>query len=475
MADFGGPSFSLGLDLDFDYHPNATCADEAIPEWAPNSSDDEDGVNIDTLNPDQEDANPPPSLKRLKRGPATQLPAAVSRESVQRSNLDDEIEDFSSEEEQIRGERGCGQTRSACSSSKYNLRGQGVLTTRSTSKSNPHKSIPASNASNTGSLDSSRIKGIFPNITISPLRKIQFLDSDSDEPSMSNTEASDVRNIGVSSKGKECKLTQPITKNRSLRATSEAENARSDLAQNKNINFVTPALDQFCEEYFTSMKGKRQDLGKKMEVGAGTSNSLVSEYFRAEGCFQNTEVLDNRNYHWNLPNPAPPAYRYFNHSDPRVRELIRNRLPNFSPIGVVNNRENQYSEASVIDYTSQFGNKDTSVQICKFGNDGKEASSGRKKQNARKTTVKKDSPGSVGWVNPKSCDSVPKDAGRRRVHASDSSRGHWYTDSGGKKVYVNKKGQELTGRAAYRLYKKENDGFKKTRKKSAPKKKPKNR
>ncbi|KAG9454050.1 hypothetical protein H6P81_006954 [Aristolochia fimbriata] len=460
MTEFDGPSFSLGIDLGFDSQPNDARADEDVPQWAPNSSDDDEDVNLENLVTDQGDEDPRPALKRVKRGPSAPLPGVVSTESVQQSNVDDEIEVFSSEEDDIRGEPECKQIRSACSSSKATLRGQGVLTT--TSKSSFHKNIPSSNTSSTTNLDSTGIKGIFPKLTISPLRRFQLLDSDSDDPSMDNTEAG------------ECRLTQSTTKNRSSRAASQNVNARSDLAQNGKNSFATPALDEFCEEYFASMKGKGKDLAEKIDAGAVGSGSLVSEHCMAKGGFQSYEVLDKGNCHQGLSNAAP-AYRFFNHGDPRVRELVRNRLPNFSPVGFVGHRENHYPDASVIDYASQFGKTDTPVGILKSGNGGNEASSGRKKQNARKTNVKEGSPGSVGWVNPKSCVSVPKDAGKRRVHASESSHGHWYTGSGGMKVYVSKNGQELTGRAAYASYRKEKGGFKKSRKKPSPKKKPKKR
>lgn len=48
---------------------------------------------------------------------------------------------------------------------------------------------------------------------------------------------------------------------------------------------------------------------------------------------------------------------------------------------------------------------------------------------------------SADWVEPKSCSSLPKDAGKRRVQASGQSAGHWYTSPEGRKVcecfYVN--------------------------------------
>ncbi|GLT59384.1 hypothetical protein SLA2020_322050 [Shorea laevis] len=62
---------------------------------------------------------------------------------------------------------------------------------------------------------------------------------------------------------------------------------------------------------------------------------------------------------------------------------------------------------------------------------------------------------SEGWVDPKSSAAVPKNAGKRRVHANGQSAGHWYTSPEGRKVYVTKTGQELTGQIAYRHYRKE--------------------
>lgn len=66
---------------------------------------------------------------------------------------------------------------------------------------------------------------------------------------------------------------------------------------------------------------------------------------------------------------------------------------------------------------------------------------------------------SQGFINRK-CKTekgVPKDADKRRVQADcqAADAGHWFTISDGKRVYVGKNGQELTGRAAYTLFKKE--------------------
>lgn len=41
---------------------------------------------------------------------------------------------------------------------------------------------------------------------------------------------------------------------------------------------------------------------------------------------------------------------------------------------------------------------------------------------------------SEGWVEPRSCTSLPKDAGKRRVQASGQSAGHWFTSPEGRKA-----------------------------------------
>ncbi|KAK1580806.1 hypothetical protein Q3G72_000307 [Acer saccharum] len=130
--------------------------------------------------------------------------------------------------------------------------------------------------------------------------------------------------------------------------------------------------------------------------------------------------------------------------------------------GVVPDRGNQQPSASDIDYMSQFSNGGASNQ-----------KGTQKANNNRSTTRGRNSRASGGWVDPKSSATIAKDAGKRRVHASGGqSAGHWYTSPEGRKVYLSKNGQELTGQIAYRQYRKENGaGFRKSKKKTNSRKK----
>lgn len=70
---------------------------------------------------------------------------------------------------------------------------------------------------------------------------------------------------------------------------------------------------------------------------------------------------------------------------------------------------------------------------------GKSSRKKATKRNSTKNSVSKSKNetnklNSSDWVEPKSCASMPKDAGKRRVQASGQSAGHWYTGSDGRKV-----------------------------------------
>ncbi|GJT35186.1 hypothetical protein Tco_0925605 [Tanacetum coccineum] len=161
------------------------------------------------------------------------------------------------------------------------------------------------------------------------------------------------------------------------------------------------------------------------------------------------------------------AHRYFFHDDRRIQELVRIRLPNFSPLDDVSNSDLEQPTTSNIDYMGQFS--------C--GESLKQASrniKGKKSSNSRKTSRKLENEDtSEGWVNPKAAvlKVTTKGATKRTGHSLQTS-GHWITGSDGKKVYVGRRGQELTGRGAYMQYKKECGlGFKKAKKPFATKKK----
>lgn len=108
MADYEPPSFSLGFDLGFDSELQTAAADHSTPAPAPDPSlgsdalkpvdvDEEIGPQITGSDPDL-GPRPVRPLKRLKRGLGLKWePATPFR------NIDDEIEEFSSPEDIIRG------------------------------------------------------------------------------------------------------------------------------------------------------------------------------------------------------------------------------------------------------------------------------------------------------------------------------------------------------------------------------------
>ncbi|CAJ1971394.1 unnamed protein product [Sphenostylis stenocarpa] len=290
--------------------------------------------------------------------------------------------------------------------------------------------------------------------------------------------------------------------------TSFDENRNEDLWRDflpvKNVSVPTPAFNELCEEYFRSDNCK--------EVRGNVYESHSENYPGVSSSCQRNQQQ------WESVDPVHPAHSYFFHEDPRIQQLVRSRLRNFNPLGT-RNRVNQQPDASHIDYMGQFGNgrasnmqgvqngcinsstrgKNKSSNLIVEGSfntsggwvDPKNVSpfshgqSSRKKATKRNNTKNSVSKGkskanksnpanqscaSGDWVEPKSCTSLPKDAGKRRVQASGQSAGHWYTSPEGRKVYVNKNGKELTGRDAYRLYRKESGaGSKRSKKKTVSK------
>ncbi|CAH2079572.1 unnamed protein product [Thlaspi arvense] len=218
----------------------------------------------------------------------------------------------------------------------------------------------------------------------------------------------------------------------------------------------TPALDDVCQDYFSSMKTSTSSstAQKQSSDVASSSNS---------GLFQQTgQFLD-------LSQPSPPSHRFFLHSDPRIQSLARKRLPYFFPLGIFNDRESRREECR-IDYMwgidiclqchcrNQFGSKESSKTI-----------------DSSSKSCRRGQPKSKGQESTKARSAVPRDVGKIRVSANSGSAGHWFTSSEGRKVYISKSGQEFSGQSAYRCFKKETGGgFKKSKKKRQPKKKAKN-
>ncbi|XP_076954601.1 uncharacterized protein LOC143629132 [Bidens hawaiensis] len=164
----------------------------------------------------------------------------------------------------------------------------------------------------------------------------------------------------------------------------------------------------------------------------------------------------------------PNSYRYFFHDDPRIQELVRSRLSNYSPLVNMFNADHDQPNPSHIDYMGQFRLGESSKQAARSTIDKKSSTS---RKNSRKLETE-ETP--QGWVNPKACvdKATTKGAVKRKGHKARLTAGHWLTGPEGKKVYVGKSGRELTGRVAYLQYKKESAlGFKKVKRKSGTKKK----
>ncbi|XP_043690993.1 uncharacterized protein LOC122641763 [Telopea speciosissima] len=478
MDDFEAPSFSLGIDLDYDSELRAVPKEESICKQATESSTnvsfqvlgEDDGFQVQPLDLGLHTKDPPPVLKRLKRGPATRSPAVSKRQLVQPSlDVDDDnIEELSSQEEPLRGETvGCSaiQNRSVSNSSKSQFHGRRVLTGQSISKNKVGKFTPASNASTSANLEAGDSKLMFPKLTLSPLRRFQLLDSDSDEPSTSEDLCHDAGKNDAAAKERHCNPDQYMPGNQTKKPNASAsmfttEDLWKDFIPKKNLSIPTPALDEFCDEYFRPVKDKNI---AQMEKGLSVSSS--------EGCYQKSSISENVKHCGNLPSPLPPACRYFYHEDPRIQKLVRERLPNFFPLSDVNDRGHQQFDVSIIDYRSQFAHT-VCQQIDGAGNKSLDGGSKRGKRKVKNSNAKEVSQPSGEWVNPKSSACIPKNAGKRRVHAAGHSASRWYTGQDGKRVYVSKRGQELTGRVAFMHYKKESGkGFKRSKKRATAKKK----
>ncbi|KAM7498877.1 hypothetical protein LguiA_023291 [Lonicera macranthoides] len=467
MADFAPPTFSLGLDFDLDSEPQTTTLreEDPSPKSSPQSSTFptlptiQDFVDDDfesrSMALDPEASEQPRTLKRLRRGSTNEPPSVAQKleESVDLwGNVDDDIEEFSSQEDAHRANEPLPmQSHSVCSISKFPLRGHGVVTTQLARKKKPDSNAPSSS-----NLETTSSKLTFPKLTVSPLRRFQLIDSDSDDPSISEGTNRAANKAGSSLKGTEFNPQQNVSsteqwKTKASVSKSQTEDLWSDFSL-KNFHIPTPAFDEFCEEHSKSVQNKND----------GHNNT--------KGCYQSSNISKIYEQQINLGDPLPPAHCYFFHDDPRIQELVRSRLPNFFPLSTVNNGGYKGPSASVIDYMGQFSKGEGSKRASRKSN--YETSTSRSRRSSKKSNAEVLSQGSRSWVNPRCSAGIPKDAGQRRVHAVGQSAGHWYTGPNGKRVYLTKDGQELTGQIAYRRYKKESGGgFKRSKKKATGKKK----
>ncbi|XP_031481592.1 uncharacterized protein LOC116251445 isoform X1 [Nymphaea colorata] len=466
MEDFEPPSFSLGFDaLDEDQHRDETPTRQV---GAPEPSFD---LLLEDEGQEEEDP-PPPVLKRLKRGPSSPpRPRSAPDDPVSEvlSDADDEIENFSklsSPEDRCKAQK-----ISVCSSSKISLRSQSVLTSQSTGGSSVKRSSAVPKTSILSKSSATTTKSMLSSAFNSPLRRIQLLDSDSDEPSPSKDTCRIGHRAEASVGNPKSSQSDMLPKTSGVTASSKSnplETFWKDFNEKQPISLATPALDEFCQEHFSSTKGKEVVHSEKIHADAGSTRSRFSGKFGGAGisCSQKKKTRDKEERFGDLCNGIPPACRYFYHHDPRIRNLVSGRLANFRPLGYENNGTNDLAGERVIDYMSQFGQKETPVKVTK----ARGCSNRRSSSDSKKSSKAIDPLGTTGWVNPKSSATVPRDAGKRRVQAVGSA-GHWYTGQDGRKVYVSKSGQELTGRVAYSNYRKESGkGFKKRKKPAAKKK-----
>lgn len=453
--DFDPPSFSLGIDLDLQSESQTAPPPDPVPHPAKRPST---ASNLRTIEEDDDDdfaspvrvSAPPRVLKRLRLGPKAQSPPPPPPECPKvehvdrRCNVDDEIEGFSSDEDCPRG--GSLPSNSVCSSSKPSLHGKKVVTSESGIRFNTRKGNEVPSASASINVETRGSNVIFPKLTVSPLRRFQLIDSDSDDPSTMEDKREEMPSAISSEDIKSDYCKQAVIGNHGIK-TSVGTHQIKDLWKNfcpeKSNRIPTPAFDEFCEEYFTGLK----------------DTSMPKLGHKDTGCGRKTDETS-----------VPPAHCYFFHNDSRIQKLVRERLPHFFPLEVGNNQEYKQQNVSVIDYMGQFGGDQNPGQTSRRKN--VEKSSTRSKKNTKNSQVDSISEESGQWVTPKSSAGLQKNAGSRRVQAVSGGSGHWYTGQDGRRVYVTKSGQELSGQIAYRHYKKESGkGVRNSKKKTTAKKK----
>lgn len=208
--------------------------------------------------------------------------------------------------------------RDASSCSKISLRNQGVLTSQSTTKIKTKKITPSSISSTLSNLEKSHKTKLLPKLTISPLRKIHVLDTDSDSDNYSDP--------GFDQKKNEAKLGKE---------------------RKEKASMATPALDEFCKEYFRSKNDLNAPL-KTNEPGTSACSSRVFDPIEFTKEFE--DILPKDGSSNEFSNNYLPCYKYFNHSDARIYALVRERLPHFTPIGMLNGRANGQNGRENLDY-----------------------------------------------------------------------------------------------------------------------------
>ncbi|XP_078432603.1 rho GTPase-activating protein isoform X2 [Wolffia australiana] len=414
MAEFDGPTFSLGFELDLD---------DAVEESEIGDGADRK-IQQEEVSCSEEDVAPSgPPFKRLRKGADPSTPVSA----VRSSHLDDDIEEFSSQEDcVIQGEPSSRQVFSSCSSSKVSLHGQRVLNTINSKNSKSQKITPTPRAGIPTSVEASSSKRVFPRLTLSPLKRIHLLDSNSDSDSDSDSED------------------RPEAK-----GNQQWKNPRNTLSPAYNPSLRTPAFDLYCEDYFQSRKvsgGITTPSTTTIRTPlSGMSSATTSSTTMMSAVME--PVTQNESCSHEPRDHQPPWHQYFFHADARVQNLVRRRLSHFVPTGDMKSAGCQQTNAETFDYMGQFGQK----KVHELSTKESPAKSRKKEKVAR----------------------VPDNSAKSKSKGSVSgSTGHWYTGQDGKKVYVTKNGQEMSGRTAYMRYRKESGrSRKKGRKASGSKRK----
>lgn len=228
-----------------------------------------------------------------------------------------------------------------CSSSKVPLHGCRVIMTQSTSQRKGRQKNPVLDSSASVSEGTSQSKTVFPQLTISPLRRFQLIDSDSDD----SLDDKDVRNnalkVDPSSRKQQFDSHSAISCDL-VREASDSTPNNVDLWKDFNpvtsSHIPTPAFDEMCEEYFHFVKDKNVEKEVKQDASKEGSWSL--------GEFTNDQNIETP---LDVDGPLPPSHSYFFHDDPRIWKLVRNRLPYFFPLGVDGGGSQQH-DVSAIDY-----------------------------------------------------------------------------------------------------------------------------
>lgn len=247
------------------------------------------------------------------------------------------------------------QSHITCSNSKFSLLHRGFLRgDNSEPKQTTSKPTSASGGISTltGLETSNKNKGVFPRLTISPIRKINLIVSDSDDSSGSKGECKKEETVGSLKKGKYShEKCSSLEEKESLATKFQKESFWKDFSPMRTVRLETPALDEFCNEYFRSVKDQNvnQDKGKIKSSGFSSCRGL--------GADGKNEVLNSLNdisgkvdINWDFSSPRPPSFQYFCHNDSRIQTLVRRSLPHFIPLGVKNDTEVQQFGAKNLDY-----------------------------------------------------------------------------------------------------------------------------